>query len=456
MSSLAADSLFQDPRVKQAKQLLHDALADAKKTLTSVRTPDPQRIQSYSDILERLGEIRAGKTYYPYLGSGIGNGCLVELLDGSVKYDFITGIGVHYLGHNHPDVVEACIDAALSNTVMQGHLQQNKDSMDLCEDLKRLSGMDHCFLTSSGAMANENALKLAFQRHQPATRVLAFSHCFAGRTCTLSQITDKPHFRQGLPLNLFVDYVPFFDAANPEESTAHSIRVLKDYLARYPGAHAVMLFEFVQGEGGFYTAPRSFFRQLMQLCKQHHVAVFADEVQTFGRLPQLFGYQHFGVTDLVDIATIGKLSLVCATLFSKDYKPKPGLLSQTYTSSTSAIRAARVVLKQLIENNYFGENGKIATLGNYFRSRLEELSQRKPKLIKGPFGLGAMIAFTPYDGGADNVAHFVQQLFKAGVISFVAGSDPTRVRFLVPMGAISTHDIDAVMQIIEATLTEQA
>ncbi|MDP1836288.1 MAG: aminotransferase class III-fold pyridoxal phosphate-dependent enzyme [Chlamydiales bacterium] len=456
MSSLAADNLFQDPRVKQAKQLLLDALDDAKKTLKSVRAPDPARVQSYSDVLDRLGDIRAGKTFYPYLGSGIGNGCLVELLDGSVKYDFITGIGVHYFGHNHPQIVEACIDAALSNTVMQGHLQQNKDSMDLGDDLKRLSGMDHCFLTSSGAMANENALKLAFQRHQPATRVLAFNHCFAGRTCTLSQITDKPQFRQGLPLNLAVDYVPFFDAANPEESTANSIRILKDYLARYPGAHAIMIFEFVQGEGGFYSAPPSFFRQLMEICKKHHVAVFADEVQTFGRLPQLFGYQYFGVSDLIDIATIGKLSLVCATLFSKDYRPKPGLLSQTYTSSTSAIRASRVVLKQLVEDNYLGETGKIATLGNYFRSKLEELSKRKPNLIKGPFGLGAMVAFTPFDGGADNVARFVHQLFQTGVISFVAGSDPTRVRFLVPMGAISKHDIDAVMQIIEVTLTEQA
>ena len=71
--------------------------------------------------------------YYPYLGSGIGRGALVELADGSVKYDFITGIGVHYMGHNHPALLEAGVDAALTNTVMQGNLQQNVESARLVE-----------------------------------------------------------------------------------------------------------------------------------------------------------------------------------------------------------------------------------------------------------------------------------------------------------------------------------
>lgn len=455
MPSLAAEILEKDPRVQQAKDLLLAAVADAQKLITTVKNSDPDRIHQYESMLEQLGALRAGKTYYPYLGSGIGNGCLVELLDGSVKYDFITGIGVHYLGHAHPDIINACIEASLCNIVMQGHLQQNKDTLDLEIDLTKASGMDHCFLTSSGAMANENALKLAFQQHQPACRILAFNHCFAGRTWSLSQITDKPQFRQGIPLNALVDYVPYYDAANPEESIKNSARVLKNHLSRYPSQHAAMIFEFVQGEGGFYSAPPEFFRELMLICKASKVAVIADEIQTFGRLPKLFGYQYFEVEDLVDIVTIGKLSLVCATLFSKKYHPKPGLLSQTFTSSTSAIRAARVVLKQLHNGGFLGEQGKIQKLGTYFREKLQHLAARYPSKITGPFGLGAMVAFTPFDGQADNVAGFVHRLFKNGVISFVAGSAPARVRFLLPVGSAATQDIDAVVNIIEKTLLEQ-
>ncbi len=81
----------------------------------------------------------------------------------------------------------------------------------------------------------------------------------------------------------------------------------------------------------------------MTLCRENHIAVCCDEVQTFGRLPKLFAFQYFGLEDLVDIVSIGKLSQVCATLFRKEFKPKAGLLSQTFTGSTSSLHAARVI-----------------------------------------------------------------------------------------------------------------
>jgi 4-aminobutyrate aminotransferase-like enzyme len=65
-----------------------------------------------------------------------------------------------------------------------------------------------------------------------------------------------------------------------------------------------------------------------------------------------------------------------------------------------------------------------------------------------------MIAFTPYDGSTQRVISFVHRLFDAGVISFIAGTNPTRVRFLVPVGAVSESDIDHVVQIIGTALRE--
>lgn len=450
---LIADKMKRDPRIRQAQQLLLDALQEYQREITGIRPPYQDLIQKYDEILNQFTELRGGKLFFPYFGSGIGKGALVELLDGSIKYDMISGIGVHYLGHSHPDLLASSVEAALSDTIMQGHLQQNIDTFELSKLLIKASGLDHCFLSSSGVMANENALKIAFHKKGPAAqRILAFDRCFMGRTLTMAQITDKPSFREGIPLNLFVDYVPFYHDERPDESIKRSVAILKTYLARYPKQHAGMCFELVQGEAGFHPGTTEFFKALMQVLKEHEVPIIVDEVQTFGRTSRLFAFQHFHLDEYVDIVTIGKLSQVCATLFRKDFKPKPGLLSQTFTSSTSAIRASNLILKSLIEGQYFGPKGKIMQIHEAFLQRFQDIEKRHPNLISGPYGIGAMIAFTPYDGDLTRVTQFIHNLFQAGVISFTAGSHPARVRFLVPAGVITNDDIDKVMQIVEQVL----
>lgn len=455
-SDLVACELYHDKRVAQAKHLLKEAIIEHQKRLTGISPPKPALKQHYLDLVNTFSQYRGGKLWFPYIGSGIGNGALVELMDGSVKYDFISGIGVHYWGHSHPDLIGATVDAALSDTTMQGNLQQNIDSLELSALLVKASGLPHCFLTSSGAMANENALKIAFQKRFPASRILAFERCFMGRTLTLSQITDKPAFREGLPRTVHVDYIPFFDPAHPKESTARSVETLKKLIARYPKEYAVMCMEFVQGEGGFYSGTPEFFRAIADILKENQIAIFADEIQTFGRTQQLFAFQHFGLQKDVDLVSIGKLSQVCATFFTDSYQPKPGLLSQTFTASTSAIKVGITILNELIHGNYYGPEGKIQQLHDYFSKQLAELAKEYPQYIQGPFGIGSMIAFTPYDGNTQKVTDFAHRLFEAGVIGFIAGNQPTRIRFLIPVGAITFQDIDQAVAIIKQTLLSVA
>lgn len=460
MRELAAEALAQDPRIAEAKQLLRDALATHQAALTGVRPPDPSRKQSYAETLARFAADRGASLYYPYLGSGIGRGPLVELADGSVKYDFITGIGVHYLGHNHPALLDAAVDAALENTVMQGNLQQNVSSERLLGTLlakanKNGAKLAHGFLTSSGAMANENALKALFQKKHPAHRVLAFDHCFAGRTLALSQVTDKAAYRQGLPPTIAVDYVPFFDEARPAESTAEAVAVLKAHLARHPGAHALMMFELIQGEGGGYLAgDAAFFRTLMTVLREAKVAIHMDEIQTFGRTSELFAFQHYGLDAFVDAVTLGKLSQACATLVTAEYQPKPGLVSQTFTAPTVAIRSALAILDTMERERFLGPDGKIMRLSRHFVAKLKDLAARRPDLAAGPYGQGGMIAFTPLGGDPDLAAKFLRKLFDAGAIGFIAGSKPARARFLLPVGSTEEKDIDAVFPLLESALAE--
>src|SRR5437016_2610563 len=107
---LKAHKFQQDPRLQEAKKLLLGALVDAQKEFTQVEPPKEEYKVVYEELLESFKRVRGHPLYYPYIGSGLGKGPLVELLDGSVKFDLISGIGAHYFGHSHSALVSQIID----------------------------------------------------------------------------------------------------------------------------------------------------------------------------------------------------------------------------------------------------------------------------------------------------------------------------------------------------------
>lgn len=455
--SIHADSLFNDPRISQARDLYLEALKDHRQELKEPRPPVEGRKAAFEDLIKSFSADRGGSLYYPYLGSGLGNGALVELADGSVKYDMITGIGVHYFGHSDPELVAASLDAALQNTVMQGNLQQNTESALLCRELIEIASADgapiqHCFLSTSGATANENALKMLFQAKQPASRMMAFSNCFSGRTLATSQLTDRPQNRVGLPTVMAVDYIPFFNADCDPQNIQTTLDRVSEFAERYPGQHAGMIMEIIQGEGGYYTAPREFFVALCEQLREYEIPIWFDEIQTFGRTTSPFAFQHYQLDEFADIVTVGKMTQVCATLFRDELKPQPGLISQTFTGSTSSVFAARSILKRLREGDFFGPVGRNMQVHHRFQTHFEAIQQRIPGAIFGPWGLGGMIGFSVFDGSAAKTRAVLNGLFDAGVLAFPAGANPTRIRMLPPIGAITDTQIDEVCSIIESVL----
>lgn len=455
---LIADQLRADPRVGQAEALLQAALAEAKSKLTGPKPANPKLTAGFQELLDRLAIARGGATYFPYLGSGIGDGPWVELADGSVKLDFITGIGVHGLGHSHPKLLSAGVRAALEDTVMQGNLQQHRPSLEICERLLKLSRkhgatLAHCLLSTSGAMANENALKIAFHNRAPADRLIALDNCFAGRTIATAQLTDRPQYRTGIPTALAVDYLPPEDPEHSLASQDRSLAAFDKLLKRHPGKYAALWLELVAGEGGYYPGSTEYFLKLIHRAKEDNVLIIFDEVQTFGRLTEAFAFQHFGLSEHADIVTIGKISQLCATLYRDDLKPKGPLLSQTFTAASSAIEAALATLDELDSTECFGKDGQNTKRHAYFAKGLEQLAQKFPGKIAGPHGCGMMIALTPGDGSAEAAKELVHALFDAGLMSFVAGGNPSRVRFLPPPGVTTERHIDQAIAIMDQVLT---
>jgi 4-aminobutyrate aminotransferase-like enzyme len=460
MAKTVADGFFSDPRLVEAKKLIQEALAQHKAQITGVKAPNPELKEHYDSLLKKIADYRGGAIFYNYLGSGIGNGPLVELADGSVKYDFITGIGVHYQGHSHPGVVEAQINGAISNTVMNGHLQQNVDTPKLLELIstqacKYGAGVKNVFLSTSGAMANENAFKIIFQKRAPANRFFAFEKCFAGRTLGMAAVTDKAAYRAGLPRTIDVDYIPFYCAADHQGSIELAVKTMKKFIARHPGLYAGFIMELIQGENGSWVGHTEYFEALIKVCKENNISVLVDEVQTFARTRELFTFQYFKLDQHVDVVTIGKNSQICATLFKDDHKPKPGLISQTFTGASAQLSAAYYIINETVNGGYLGENGKIEKLHHRFKTNLEGLAKKHPGKIAGPFGIGAMVGASIFGGDEAKVKAFTYKLYDNGVLSFMASGHPTtRVRFLMPVLVTEEKHIDEVCSLIDKTLSE--
>ncbi len=455
-----------------------DAIVSKRRAITQVKGPEGALAETMEEYVRRCAASRGRGPLFPYVGSGIGNGALVELVDGSVKYDLTCGIGPNFFGHSDPDLLETAVAASASDVVNQGYFQQNDDAIEFTEALVREAGrrsrLAHAFLCNSGAMANDNALKIAFQKRHPADRVLAFQDCFMGRSVAMTQIGDNPAFRVGQPLNIPVDYMPFFDEAGARRMSAGdqsgvtrwidmSVWHLEQYIHRYPNQHAAFVFELVQGEGGYNTAPRDFFAALMDVCKEHRIAVWVDEIQTFGRTAEMFAFEALDLGDRVDLCTIGKMSQVCAALWTEELNPKPGLLSGTFLGNTVALNVGRRILERLREGDYYGPSGAIARHHRLFIEGVKALVSKHPEWfpenprVGEPYGgFGGMLRFTPFGGGKEAAMKACRALFDEGVVTLWCGHDPYHVRLLPPLGVMREEEWPTVFDLIEKGLARAA
>jgi 4-aminobutyrate aminotransferase-like enzyme len=406
----------------------------------------------YARALRELERRRGRPLVFPALLGGHGRGARVRLADGTWKLDFVGGIGVYAFGHADPDLLETAVVAAAADTVFQGNLFPGPEMLRLSRALLRHAGkrLAHAWLSVSGAMANENALKLVLQKHAPADHVVVFERCFAGRTLALAELTDKPSFREGLPLRGNVLHVPFYDADDPE-STQKSLAALDAHLARYPGRIAAMLFELVQGEGGFHSAPREFFAALMQRCHEAGLCVWVDEVQTFARTGEIFAFRTFGLEDWVDVVTAGKSLQGSAVLYTRAYNPRPGLIAGTFAGATVGMAVGARIIERLESEGYLGPDGRIALLGQRVERRFDSLRKRLPRAVSGRSGLGAMQAFVPFDGSPEVVSAVLEAAFEAGLLLWSAGAKPGKIRLLLPVN-VTDEELEAGFTMLEKAL----
>ncbi len=444
------------PFSDQINSLAQEYLKDSKE-IEGVRPPSNELKDKSQELAKRIDSARGRPLFFHYIGSGRGTGPYVELQDGSVKLDLINGIGIHVLGHGHPLVVKSSIKASLSDVVMQGNLQPGLEYLEMSEKLVEVaslgSNIKHAWLCQSGSMANENGLKICRQKTNGARMIISMNKAFAGRTTMMAEVTDNDNYRVGLPRYEEVVRVPFYDKNNPN-SSEESLQALKEIIEKHKGNICCFMFEPMQGEGGYRTAPRDFFVPLLETCKKEGIPIFLDEVQTFCRTTEFFCYQTLCLGEYVDVVSAAKSLQNAATLYTPEFNPKPGLISGTFSGSTVALKSGAAILSHLKDEQYMGPTGKVKKINTQFSEMLENLSKTSCKgLISDVEGLGLMIAFTPFDGGKDIMLKTVKKLFENGLMCFGCGSNPFRLRFLLPAILTEKHIAEAG-KIIEQTFLD--
>jgi acetylornithine/N-succinyldiaminopimelate aminotransferase len=285
--------------------------------------------------------------------------------------DWLQGWAVNCLGHAPAAIVEA-LSTQAARLINPSPAFFNQPAMELAELLTRHSCLDQAFFASSGAEANEGAIKLARkwgQLHKgDAYEIITFADSFHGRTLATMSASGKPGWD-----SLFAPQVPGFPKARLND--IESVR-------RLVGERTVaVMLEPVQGEAGVLPASTQFLRDLRLLCDRHQLLLIMDEVQTgCGRTGSLFAYQQHGIEP--DIMTLGK-GLgggvpLAALLTKQEYSCfAPGDQGGTYCGNPLSCAAGVAVMRVLTGAGFL----------DTVRDRGEELAAGLEALA-AEFGLG--------------------------------------------------------------------
>ncbi|MEZ3499274.1 4-aminobutyrate--2-oxoglutarate transaminase [Pantoea sp. KPR_PJ] len=361
---------------------------------------------------------------------------------GRTYTDFAAGIAVLNTGHRHPRVIEA-VKAQLdcfTHTAFQ--IVPYENYLTLAERLNQrvpIDGPAKTAFFSTGAEAVENAVKIA-RAATGRPGIIAFTGAFHGRTLMTLSLTGKvAPYKTGFgPFASPVYHARYPDALHGV-STGDALESLAALFRSdiSPQQVAAIIYEPIQGEGGFYVAPPDFVQALRQLCDQHGILLIADEIQSgFARSGKLFASDYHPDAK-PDIVTMAKslaggmvLSAVSGRAAIMD-APQPGGLGGTYAGSPPAIAAALAVL-DIIEEEKLCE--RALQLGEQLRETLLGAGCRALAEVRGR---GSMLAaeFHNAEGQpcAATASAIQRQALEQGLLLLTCGVHGNVIRFLYPL-----------------------
>lgn len=331
-----------------------------------------------------------------------GEGVFVYDTDDNKYLDFFGGILTTSVGHNHPKIVKKISEQA-GKIIHSSSLYPNENSADLAEKIAQITPADleTSYFTTSGTEADELAVLLA-RVYSGNYDLIALRHGYSGNSSLGKALTAQSNWRYEANVttgikhthNAYCYRCPFgLKPATCGTACAHDLEDL--IKTTTSGKVAGILFEPIQGVGGFITPPPEFLKIVSEITRHYGGVVISDEVQGgFGRTgDHWFSVEHWGVKP--DIMTMAKgiangMPLGCITTSQKiagSMKGK-GLLLSTFGGNPIASAAALATIEVLEQE---ADPKKVAKLGKVLRTGLEKL-MKKYTLIGEVRGKGLMQA----------------------------------------------------------------
>lgn len=383
-----------------------------------------------------LGEKYVMKTYNRFPLTFVKGDGMYVYDDNDKKYlDFVAGIAVNSLGHNHKRLVNAIAEQA-SKLIHISNLYYTDPQVKLAQMLVENGSLDKVFYCNSGAESIEAALKLARKYGSKTGRqeIVTMVHSFHGRTFGAVTATGQDHYHEG-----FGDMLPHIKYAEFNNFESVKSAVNENTIA--------ILMEPVQGEGGVIPADKEFLQNVRALCDEKDMLLMFDEVQCgVGRLGTLFAYQTYGVVpDVMSTAKGIAGGVPCGIMMAKaDVAEsfKPGDHASTFGGNPLAAAAGCVVVDELLN----GVLDNVKKQGEYLKQKLDDIAAKYDFIVERR-GVGLM------QGLVFNVpvADYVAKSIKNGLLLVNAGSNVIR---FVPSLIVSKEDIDLAMDILDKSLSE--
>jgi len=402
------------------------------------------------EILERLHASVAAPLAITFpIAAAEARGATLTDVDGNTFVDFAGGVGCLNVGHSHPHVVQAAQEQLERFSHTDFTVVPYEVYATLSERLLArapLGGPAKAAFFNAGTEAVENAVKFA-RAYTGRPAVIGFEGAFHGRTYLSLALTSKTRpYKEGLgPFAPEVYRVPFNDVA-ALRGAFKTLVAAEDV--------AAIVFEPVQGEGGFIPATQEFVEGVRAICDEHGIVMVCDEVQSgFARTGRFFAIEHFGVTpDLITVAKSIAMGIPLSGVLGKAAimdAPQEGGVGGTYVGNPVA-QAAAVAVLDVIEEEGLVERS--AAIGETIRARMLGWQGRWPA-IREVRGLGSMLAIELTD--AEVASAVVQAALERGLLLLKAGVTGNSIRVLVPLvigDAELDEALDAWEQALESTL----
>jgi L-lysine 6-transaminase len=351
---------------------------------------------------------------------------LVDERDGTAYLDLFTFFASSALGMNHP----ALLDDPVFTTELLDAARNKPSNSDVytvamarfVETFARVLGdpaLPHLFLIEGGALAVENALKVAFDwksRWNEAhgidpglgTKVLHLREAFHGRSgYTLSLTNTEPVKVERFPKFAWPRIpAPYITGTGDVvEREREALAAARAAFTQHPHDIACFVMEPIQGEGGDHHFRPEFLQAMQALCREHDALFVLDEVQTgCGLTGTPWAYQQLGVQP--DVVAFGKKTQVCGVMAGGRVDEVPdnvfrvaSRINSTWGGSLVDMVRSRRVLEVIEAEDLIRRAG---TTGEHLLGLLHQLGQRH-EAVTEVRGRGLMCAFSLPDKGTRDV-----------------------------------------------------